>query len=273
MNQESKKSNRFRVLIIIPILALVYIGYMNVLPFGATTIYFVDIGSDDLVGDVRLIGPLEMMSDEKEMEGVTFRKLAEELTYFELETPRLMSATEVAVRVRFKDNFLGDERFILGARNEGESSYYWKDTYVPFYKELAEISTVVEDQAVKIYDVSKRLEGDFESIDDFLRNPPKHSVIAYNRPFEINLGLEPGEWPEIDPSIFPTMGASPIAPHYASDEGGSLMINTSLRDAHFFYSFVTNRSLQFEVTKQDMNNYDGADDLQILARLEGIRLA
>jgi len=47
------------------------------------------------------------------------------------------------------------------------------------------------------------------------------------------------------------------------EENGTLVINTALRDAHTFWTHITNDSLKLEVTKQDLNWYEGPDELKV----------
>lgn len=49
----------------------------------------------------------------------------------------------------------------------------------------------------------------------------------------------------------------------AAYEDGWLTIDNALRGAHTFWTYVENGSLQLEVTKRDMNWYEGADELSI----------
>jgi len=100
--------------------------------------------------------------------------------YFELDSRRLGDAAEVEVRVRFEDNFPSDRKFMLGARDEEEWSYYWKDIYVPFYGQLAGFLLVAEGGSIKVYATREESSASFESVDEFLQNPPVGSVVARN---------------------------------------------------------------------------------------------
>lgn len=123
-------SFRLKLLLLIPIAALLYIGYMNILPFGGTRRYLIDIGGKDTADSARITGPFDRISGKISSKGVTFRELETGIAYFELKSPRLMRATEVEVTVRFKDNFPEGESFRLGARDKEEWSYMWRDVYV-----------------------------------------------------------------------------------------------------------------------------------------------
>ncbi|MCK4964777.1 MAG: hypothetical protein KAS54_06835 [Dehalococcoidia bacterium] len=176
---------------LIPILVLGYIGWVNLLPFGSTFTYLIDIGGDDTGGKARITGPLDRISDKMMANGTSFRELEHMLVYFELDSRRVGDAAEVEVKVRFEDNLPSDRKFMLGARDEAEWSYYWKDIYVPFYGQLTDFSLVAEDGSIKVYATGEGSDFSFESVDEFLQNPPVGSVIARNdKGLSINQGCE-----------------------------------------------------------------------------------
>ena len=161
------------------------------MPFGSTFTYLIDVGGDDTGGKARITGPLDRISDKMMANGTSFRELERSLVYFELDSRRLGDAAEVEVRVRFEDNFPSDRKFMLGARDEEEWSYYWKDIYVPFYGQLADLPLVAEDGSVKVYATGEESSASFESVDEFLQNPPVGSVVARNdKGLSIDQGCE-----------------------------------------------------------------------------------
>jgi hypothetical protein len=259
MKREWGKTFRLVMLPLIPVLALAYIGYVNLLPFGSTTTYFIDIGGNDTAGDAQLIGPWDRVSDRRERDGTSFRELEKWGVYFELKSPKLGDASDISVRVRFKDNFPQEQRFILGARNKREWSYNWRDIYIPFYRELAGLPLVVENKAIKIYSIGNQQHAEFENVEDFLESPPLYSTIATNNPSLVNQGASPENWGEIESSEFP-----------GEEEGMPLIIRTALRGAHTFWTYVSNGLLELKLIKQDLNWYEGADGLKIeIYSLEG----
>jgi len=63
---------------LIPILVLGYIGWVNLLPFGSTFTYLIDVGGDDTGGKARITGPLDRISDKMMANDTSFRELEEE---------------------------------------------------------------------------------------------------------------------------------------------------------------------------------------------------
>lgn len=261
------RSNRFlKALWLIPIVVLGYIGWMNFLPLGGTVTYLIDVGGDDVGGEARLMEPFDRISDSMLANGTSLRELKETGVYFELDTRRLGIADEVEVSVRFKDDFPEDGSFILGAKDKEEWSYYWKDIYVPFYDQLADLTPVAEDENIMVYATGEEISTSFGSVDEFQQNPPLGSVIARNdQSLSINQRVSPEEWGKIDVSEFVTGDAFPIPLVRDVDENGWLETDTSLRIwPHTFYFFTTGDSVELEITKRDLNGYEGEDMLNVL---------
>lgn len=264
--QRTTKGNRFlKALWLIPIVVLGYIGWMNFLPLGGTITYLIDVGGDDVGGEARITGPFDRISDKMMINGTSFRELEKSPVYFDLDTPRLGIADEVEVRVRFKDNFPEDGGFILGAKDKDEWNYYWKDIYVPFYAQLADLTPVAEDGNIMVYATEKGSNTSFGSVDKVQQNPPLGSVIARNdQSLSIDQGVSPEEWGEIDVSEFVTGDAFPVPLAGDIDENGSFETDTSLRRAHTFYFFTSGGTPELKITKRDLNGYEGEDMLDIL---------
>jgi hypothetical protein len=130
----TKQTNRgkgfLNVLWLIPIIALGYIGWMNLLPLRSTETYFVDVGGNDISGKAVITGPFDRISNKKEVGGISFRELENDLVYFELNDLRLKDADEIGVRIKFKDEFPSGGRLLLGSRNKQEWSYSWQEVFV-----------------------------------------------------------------------------------------------------------------------------------------------
>jgi hypothetical protein len=263
--RQSNKVNRFfRILWLIPVLAIGYIGWLNLMPLGGTTTYFIDVGGEDSQGNAKITGPFDRISEKETASGTSFRELEKNLVYFELDDRRLSSADEVGVSVRLKDNFPGDAKFSLGARNEQEWSYYWKEGYIPFYDELVNLPTVTANESVRVYATGRRDSAGFQSPDDFLQNPPLGAVIATSdKELEVNqrTGLEESGGIDISQPVPVDMLPVPLAGY--SEENGVLFIDTALRGAHTLWAYVTTELLEVYVTKQDLNWYEGSDELSI----------
>lgn len=262
-SQRSSRRNKLKLLVAIPILVLGYIGWVNLLPLGSTITYLIDVGAEDTYGEARLVWPFCGGSDRNETGGTTFRELEKNLVYFELDDHRLGYADEVGVRVRFKDNFPGDAKFILGAKDE-KQSYYWKEVYVPFYGQLVNLTPAAEDGTIKVYATAEGSNASFESVAEFQQHPPLGSAIARNdRGVSINQRVTPEECGGIDVSqpdignVFPV----PLAGNIVQE--GWLKTDISLRRTHTFYFFATGDTVELRITKRDLNWYEGEDKVVV----------
>ncbi len=245
-NLGGKYIKLLRLLWLIPIVTLAYIGWVNLLPFGGTITHAIDVGSDDTAGMARITGPFDRISEIMEDDSQTYRELEQALVYFEVEDNNLTKAGKVIVSVRFRDNFPADTRFLLGARNGPGWDYSWKEIYVPFYQELSHLTPLLTDNSTVIYTTGRRLSEDFTSVDDFLQNPPPGSVIATN---DKNLPIN------LTPVNAPSLTAG------APDKWQ--IINTPLRGNHTIWTYVTSELLEFKVIKQDLNWYEEPDELTV----------
>jgi len=261
--QKAVSGNIFKWLWLIPILLLGYIGWMNLVPFGGTVTYSIDAGGEDTTGEAKITDPLARISDKKKMGNTSFRELEKRMVYFELESRRLRDADEVIVRVRFKDEFPGDEKFFLGAKNQEEWSYYWQESYVPLYEQLTNLPLVAEAGSTRVYATGEKGMVDFQSVDDFLQYPPLGSVIARNdKSLNINQRVSPEET-EISADTFAT-GGIPLVPSVGDAEQNSYLdTNTSLKGTHTFYFFASSNTVELKVFKQDLNWYEEPDELAI----------
>lgn len=116
--------NRF---IIIPIGVLLYIGYMNTLPFGGSQSFSIDVGGADTEGLASLAAPLERFSQPLSIDGTTCRRMQHGLVYFEAQAPRIQANSRVVVKVRLGGNLADGSEILLGARDKKEWSYAWQE--------------------------------------------------------------------------------------------------------------------------------------------------
>lgn len=252
------------VLWLIPLIALGYIGWMNLLPLGGTETYFLDVGGNDTSGKVVITEPFDRISSNEDMNGISFRNLEKNLVYFELESRMLGDADTISVKVRFRDEFPEDGKFILGAKDKEEWSYNWKEIYAPFYKQLAGLLSVTENIDAKVYATGNVSSAKFANVDDFLQNPPPGSVIATNdKGLSINQRLSQEESGKIDTSEFLIRDIFPTLPVADTDQNSYLETDTSLRGSHEFYFFSDGGTLELEVAKRDINWYEGEDALNV----------
>ncbi|MDP2730992.1 MAG: hypothetical protein Q8O55_11015, partial [Dehalococcoidales bacterium] len=165
---------------LIPVLVLAYVGFMNMMPLGATVSYYIDVGGEDTSGKARITGPFDSMSTSFDVSGTTFRYLEKNPVYLELESSLLRNADEIDMNVRFWDDFPDDGELILGAGNKPGLNFLRKVSYVPFYQQLTELPLVASSGSTRIYATGPNIKAGSQNVDDFLQNLPQGSVLATN---------------------------------------------------------------------------------------------
>lgn len=263
----------FKALWFIPVIALIYIIWMNSMPLDFTACYTIDFGGEDTTGEARIIGPFERISDGIVMDDVNARCVEKDMVYFELKSEMLRNASEVSMRVRLRDEFPENGALIIGARDKSESGYQWKESYIPFYSNLVSLPMVAMNETTRIYAIGSDGSSNFKNVDDFLGNPPFGSVIATNmNDLNLNQVVNQEEFGYIDGEKFTVMYDPNF--HLISDVNNknNLDSETSLRGSHEFYFFSNGGPLELTVTKRDLNWYEGEDTLEVLVNsLDGIR--
>jgi hypothetical protein len=176
---------------------------------------------------------MDRISEPQIADGITFRNLLKGLVYFNLKNPSLKNRGEVAVKVLFRDNFTEGQKFMLGAKDNESYSYAWKDIYVPLYESLKKYPSVNIGNK-KVIMINGR---EISRLDEL----PKGSVIAANTKIDLKPYVD-----RID---------------YANTD--DLSINVTLRGSHTFYTYVDDRELVLGIAKQDLNWYNGTDELKV----------
>ncbi len=265
--KQTKKGRLFlRLLWLVPLVAVAYIGYMNILPFGGTDTYVIDFGAQDTSGKAKLVGPFDRISDKLVLDSWSSRELEKHKVYFEIEDPRLGIADQIEVQVRFKDHFPDNGSLRVGARATADGDYDFNDTYIPLYDRLADLSLVTEDDNIRVYATQDEDQISYRTVQEFLQNPPLGSVIATNdTKLNVNQMISPAEIGGIDLGGLERVAAFPTLLVDESTENGPFETDTSLRGHHTFYFFNDSRDtpLELTITKRDLNLYDGEDILEV----------
>ncbi len=176
--------------------------------------------------DDNYLTPLDRISESFTNEArVSYRNLTSGLVYFDVPIPR--GAEKVKVKVKFKDNF-PDSKFILGAKDQEVWHYRWNTLYNPFLDNLSEFYI-----GSGVYKISQK---------------------SYYKDFNISEGFIIGVDTNSKLDIVPR-----IINDYSADE---TLITTSLRGGHTFYIYASG-DLEIEIKKQDINWYNGSDELDI----------
>ncbi len=212
------------LILLVPIIIIGYVFYANFVAAHEFN-YFYDIGS---VADSSkpYLSPLNRISDADLNE--SYRNLTSQLVYFSVPIPR--GSDDVDVKIRFSDGFPETGSLLLGGQNKVEWSYSSNAVYNPILNELGGYDyTGIEH---RIYRINSQM-----PIVQNLSEIPVNSIVAEN------------------------IGLIPIVKNQNYNLT-NLTISTGLRDAHTFYLYL-NDSLDLQVKKQDINWYNGSDELNI----------
>jgi hypothetical protein len=228
IKEYSKKTPRYikvlKVLaVLIPVIIILYIIAANFLVNQGFE-YSYDIGGTEDSAKSYLT-PAERVSLVAD-DGVTYRNLTGGLVYFEIPVAR--GVETVDVEVKFKDNFpKKDGRFELGAKDQEDWHYLYKKLYNPA------IDLTNYSYKGKVY----RLNTNLPLVDETgLRNLNDITIASDEFTPVPN---------EVD--------------DYSKTE---TVIGETLRGKHVFYVYAS-QDLKIEVEKQDINWYEGSDELFI----------
>lgn len=208
--------------VLIPVAIILYLVSANFL-VAQDFEYVYDIGSSESEGHLT---PAERISEVVFEGEENYRELTGHLVYFDVPVAR--GAERVSVRVRIGDNFPEDGKISLGARNDEEWSYFYKNLYNPG------LDVGGYDFSGRVY----RLNENLEVVDEAGLAGMEGITIASN-------SYEPVV-NEID--------------DYSKEE---TEIELSLRGKHEFYVYAE-EYLEVYVEKQDINWYEGSDELIVV---------
>jgi len=226
--EEKEYPTLFKVLhfliLLVPVFILSYLIYVNFITFQEFN-YFYDIGSEQDVSKPYL-SPLNRISEADV--NSSYRNLTSQLVYFNVLIPRGSDSVHVLVRV--KDGFPESGSMYIGGQNKVEWSYLSKIVYSPVLNLLSKYNHTSGEY--NIYRINPKL-----PIVSNISDLPSGSVVAEN------VGLK----------------KVPVDEKYNLK---NLTINVGLRDAHTFYLYL-NDSLVLDIKKQDINWYNGSDELNV----------
>lgn len=115
MNNKNKKIIKI-IIFLIPIFLILYLFYANIIASQEFN-YFYDIGTEN----ENYLSPLVRISSPVLEE--SYRNLTSQLVYFNV--PIARGSHDVNVKIRYKNVFLENQKFSLGARNQENWSYQW----------------------------------------------------------------------------------------------------------------------------------------------------
>lgn len=240
-----------KVHLLIPLILFSYLLIMNLQSSQireADGSYIIDVGSrNDMLRDVKLTGPEDRISEPlKETFGdekINFRNFNNRFVYFQLEEPKIKNTSIAKVQIRFRDELPKGYVFKVGAHNAPQWNYKWNLLYDPFQRQIEEeYNTVYSDSNISIYSLKDNT-PEFSNIPDFLTKLEVDNTLAIQ--------------PSI--SLFPGTEELPASDNSTTDTTA----NTTLRGKHTFLTYAAGSELSIDIEKQDLNWYNGTDELRI----------
>ncbi len=238
-----------KLLMILPLMLIAYVLYLNIVSFEFLKeddrSYFIDIGGlNDTQGSAKLTGPMERVSERMLCSAngtnVTYRELNSSLIYLQVTNPSINDHSRVKIKVRFKDKFPVGYNFKIGCRNSTEWSYEWRTVYNPIHSKVdSSFFKISNDTEYFVYSTIP-VNSTKVDVHEFFSNPPENSVIATEGKTNIN--------------IFPDL---------VDSERNNVFTDHTLRGDHIFYTFADDGPFELSLKKQDLNLYNGEDELKI----------
>lgn len=224
--KEPKHIRILKILVIIAVLGIIlYLITVNFL-ISRDFNYFYDIGSAEDAKKPYLT-PLNRISDIFDDSGADYRNLISPLVYFDVLIPR--GAESVRIEARIKDNFPENSVMSLGAKDQEVWHYNYHSIYNPALNHLSEFP-----KKENVYLVNPNL---------YLLTPEE---LKYER----------------DIVVATDKLYTPLTNTIADYQEKETIINTSLRGGHTAYIYAAG-DLNLEIKKQDINWYEGSDELEI----------
>ncbi len=238
-----------KVHLLIPLILFSYLLMMNIQSSHiqeADDSYFIDVGSrNDMQRDVKLTGPEDRISERLKDtfgdEKINFRNFTNRFVYFQLKEPEIKNASIAKVQIRFKDELPKGYVFKVGAHNAPQWNYKWNLLYNPFQRQLEEeYDTIYSDGNISIYSLKDNTPG-FSNITGFLARLQDEDTLA----------------------IQPAINIFPGTEELPDNSTTNTTMNTTLRGEHTFLTYVAGNELSIDIEKQDLNWYNGTDELII----------
>lgn len=240
-----------KVHLLIPLILFSYLLIMN---FQSIQIqeedgsYLIDVGSrNDMLRDVKLTGPEDRISeplkDNFGDEKVDFRNFTSRFVYFQLKEPEIKNASIVKVQIRFRDELAKGHVFKVGAHSAPQWNYKWNLLYDPFQRQLEEgYDTIYTDSNISIYSLNNNASV-YSDLTDFFSKLQTQNTLA------------------VQPSISLFPGTDKLLDNESTVVNTT--VKTTLRGKHTFFTYVDGNELSIDIEKQDLNWYNGTDDLRM----------
>lgn len=208
---------------------IAYLLLNNIAPYG-TSLYYSSSGKDNsFIG----FGPKDRVQQKTYANEVVFEQ-THDIMYFTTKMP--FQFDEAMVRLTF-NNPNPEQTLYVGFQDKPVWHYDKKLFDVPFLNNLA-WDTIGSEPT--LYQRKKT----FNSVEDFLKKPPKQSLIGTYE-YDTNIGT-------LETKI---VGYVP--------QQKETIIDTPLRGKHMMYAYVENEPFTITFTKQDLNWYEDPDTVAI----------
>lgn len=259
-NKPAGKRRLVRLIWLAPVLVVAIILYINFLPLGGSPNHTIDVGGSDESGKAHLTAA--GFSDKLTNGSTSYREITGDTVYFELKDPRLSQADEIAVAIRFADNFPDDGIFAVGA--QGDDGYILRYAYVPFYDQLNDLPLVTHNDSIMVYATNTAEEPPLETIMDPLSNPPLGSLIATNDlTLDINQRITPDEYINMQFGELDAEGAVTELVPDEDEDYDAFNSDTILLGPQELYLYSNGGELEVTVEKRDLNLNAGLDNIYV----------
>lgn len=208
---------------------IIYVLIGNFAPFGITEAY----SKIDLKNITALV-PGDRVSAFQE-NNETLYKQTSDLIYFSTNMPFKFDTAKM--KVTFK-NINEEQQLLVGYQDQVQWHYESKLIDAPFMDLQSWSRTGTNSMLYQKI-------NSYNSVEDFLGNPPKGKTIgSFN--FDTN-----------------TLGLSKVSISNYQPKTTDTLITTPLRGKHIIYAYLKNERYKMTITKQDLNIYDDPDPVTI----------
>jgi len=233
VNQKLLEKNIRLIIIVVPIVIAAGLIYKFFAPFGAEVKYTYSLKNNpEIMSDLKPIEEVSFLVKE----GNNYLQIPEFVmrnnkVQFSLKLPT-KEVKQANVKMRFKSD---NNELKVGLRSNPKENFQYK---ILDNKILSDLNwDKIQEGNLAFWQKYKN----YENIQELIDRPSKDQVIAQYL-YNINDNFK-------------------IKDYQKSDE--EFVIDSPLRGGHTFYTYIKNEVLDFTIEKQDMNAYEGKDELEI----------
>lgn len=202
----------------------------NTTPFGITMKYRLEQNNKTF----STLGPEDRVERIGSKDHLEYKVIGN-LVYFTTVFP--FDFDSASVKIYYK-NTDPNQTIALGYQSNKDWKYEFRNIDIPALNKLDWIRNGYE---TVLYQRVQR----YKSVDDFLNNPPYDGIIGTYE-YETEIGNK-----------------NSISVTSYSPKKGNTLINVPLRGSHTLYAYLKNEPFTMKIDKQDLNWYQGADEMTI----------